>query len=91
MSFIYIPRESTALSRHAGEVVLALQQAAAERDLDLSIIRNGSRGAAWLEPLIEVESDAGRIAYGPVSTADVDSLLDADFLNAGEPDVYKDN
>lgn len=84
MSVIYIPRESTALSRHAGEVVLALQQAAAERDLDLSIIRNGSRGAAWLEPLIEVESDAGRIAYGPVSTADVDSLLDADFLNAGE-------
>ena len=37
----------------------------------------------WLEPLVEVETPAGRVAYGPVAPADVPGLFDAGFLNGG--------
>ena len=43
----------------------------------------GSRGLYWLEPLVEVQTDAGRVAYGPVRAADVPGLLDAGLLNGG--------
>ena len=46
-------------------------------------MRNGSRGATWLEPLVEVEVDEQRIAYGPVTKDDVDSLFESGFLNGG--------
>tara|TARA_R110000824_G_scaffold52692_4_gene146191 strand:- start:127430 stop:128983 length:1554 start_codon:yes stop_codon:yes gene_type:complete len=84
MPAVYLPRDTTALSLHAEELLIALQQEAAKREIDLSIIRNGSRGAAWLEPLLEVEKNGQRIAYGPVQITDIKSLFDADFLNAGE-------
>ncbi|TAL10164.1 MAG: formate dehydrogenase, partial [Porticoccaceae bacterium] len=48
------------------------------------LVRNGSRGLFWLEPLIEVETAAGRVAYGPVSVADVAELFDRDLLAGGE-------
>ena len=48
------------------------------------MIRNGSRGLSWLEPLIEVETDEGRVAYGPVTEEDVKSLFDAGFLEGGD-------
>jgi formate dehydrogenase iron-sulfur subunit len=47
------------------------------RGIDLRIVRNGSRGLYWLEPLIEVMTPGGRIGYGPVSAADVPGLFDA--------------
>jgi formate dehydrogenase iron-sulfur subunit len=55
-------------------------QQAKERGLDVKMVRVGSRGLLWLEPLVEVETDAGRIAYGPVATSDVTGLFAADFL-----------
>src|SRR5262249_31495419 len=51
--------------------------------VQLDLIRNGSRGAYWLEPLIEVQTVKERCAYGPVRAADVASLFAADFLNGG--------
>lgn len=84
MTKIYLPRETTALSLNVEEVLLAIKKEAIERKLTIEIIRNGSRGAAWLEPLLEIDIDAERIAYGPVSISDIKSLFDADFLNAGE-------
>ncbi|HSX76294.1 MAG TPA: NADH-quinone oxidoreductase subunit NuoF, partial [Shinella sp.] len=51
------------------------------RGLDVTIVRNGSRGMHWLEPLVEVETTEGRIAYGPVKPADVPGLLDAGLLD----------
>ena len=44
------------------------------------MVRNGSRGLYWLEPLVEVETPAGRTAYGPVSVADVPGLFDGGLL-----------
>ena len=40
-------------------------------------MRNGSRGMFWLEPLLEVDTDQGRIAFGPVSAKDIPSIIDA--------------
>ena len=49
----------------------AIAAEASRRGLDIRIMRNGSRGLYWLEPMVEVETIGGRIAYGPVAAADV--------------------
>ncbi|MHB0928863.1 MAG: formate dehydrogenase beta subunit [Candidatus Nanopelagicales bacterium] len=75
---IYIPADSSARSVGADQV--------AARIFELpyaEIVRNGSRGLAWLEPLLEVETEQGRIAYGPVRVSDIDSLISADFAHGG--------
>ena len=74
---IYVPRDSAALAVGADEVASTLQAECAQRGLDVNIVRNGSRGMFWLEPLVEVVTGQGRIAYGPVTPEDVPSLLDA--------------
>jgi formate dehydrogenase iron-sulfur subunit len=74
---VFVPRDSAALSVGAEEVHKALAAAASERGLELDIVRTGSRGMFWLEPLVEVETPLGRIGYGPVDVHDVEGLLDA--------------
>ena len=59
---VYIPRDSSALSMGADEVASAISAEALKRKIDIGIVRNGSRGAMWLEPLVEVATAAGRIA-----------------------------
>ncbi len=81
---IFIPRDSSALSVGAEQTAKAVEHAAAARKLDVAIVRNGSRGMLWLEPMIEVETPAGRIAYGPVSAADVEGLFDAGLVSGGK-------
>ncbi len=78
---VYVPRDSAALSVGADGVARAIAKQAASRGLDVSVVRNGSRGMFWLEPLVEVETPQGRIAYGPVSTEAVADLFDAGFLD----------
>ncbi|MBO0663265.1 formate dehydrogenase [Jiella sp. MQZ9-1] len=56
-------------------------QLKAERGLSFEIVRNGSRGLAWLEPMIEVETPTGRIAYGPIESGEAGGLLDAGILS----------
>jgi len=77
---IYVPQDSAALSVGADEVAAKLEN----RLENVNIIRNGSRGLFWLEPMIEVETDAGRIAYGPVSEDDVDSLIESGLANGDQ-------
>ena len=81
---VYIPREATALALGAEAVARAVAAEAAKRKQDVRIVRNGSRGAFWLEPLVEVASAEGRCAYGPVRASDVPGLFAADFLS-GRP------
>ena len=81
---IYIPIDSTALSLGAEEVYRAILLESEKRNLDIKIIRNGSRGLFFLEPLVEVETDKGRMAYGPVDISDVPSLFDSEFF-MGKP------
>jgi formate dehydrogenase iron-sulfur subunit len=82
MTKIYIPRDMAALAMGAKRVLAAVQKEIAARGLDVEIVRNGSRGMLWLEPLVEVETPAGRIGYGPVKPSDVASLFEAGFLRA---------
>jgi len=76
---IFVPRDSTALALGADEVASAIAAEAKSRGLAIQLVRNGSRGMFWLEPMVEVETAAGRIAYGPVNEDDVASLFDAGF------------
>lgn len=84
---IYVPRDTTALAKGAERVATLMQAEAASRGIDLEIVRNGSRGMFWLEPLIEVETEQGRIAYGPVVEEHISELFDADFLK-GSPNHF---
>ncbi len=77
---VYVPCDSAALAVGADEVAEALQRDAAARGDSIEIVRNGSRGLFWLEPLIEVVTPHGRVAYGPVDASDVAGLLDAGLL-----------
>lgn len=85
MSFpVYVPRDSSALALGADGVARAIVAEAARRGAGLRIVRNGSRGLFWLEPLVEVETPAGRVAYGPVAPEDVPGLFQSDFLQGGD-------
>ena len=81
---IFVPIDSSALAMGAETVAQAIAKEAHARGLDVKIIRNGSRGMVWLEPLVEVETSEGRIGYGRVSARDVASLFEAGFLQGGE-------
>ena len=78
---VYVPRETSAVSMGADEVAAALAAHAGGQAIE--IVRNGSWGMSWLEPLVEVEVDGTRIAYGPVAPEDVPDLYAADFLRGG--------
>jgi len=81
---IFVPRDSAALALGADAVAQAILAEAARRKLDITLVRNGSRGMLWLEPLVEVQTATGRVAYGSVSTADVSALFDANFHHGGK-------
>ncbi len=78
---VYVPRDSSALSLGANRTAKAIVAEAAKRGVEIALIRNGSRGIYWLEPLVEVATDKGRVAFAPVQPKDVASLFDADFLD----------
>jgi formate dehydrogenase iron-sulfur subunit len=80
---LFVPCDSGALSVGAGGVVGALTAGLRERNQEAEIVRTGSRGLYWLEPMVEVETPEGRIAYGPVSAEDMPGLLDAGLLEGG--------
>jgi formate dehydrogenase iron-sulfur subunit len=75
---VYVPRDAAALALGADAVATLLAQAG-----DVQVVRTGSRGLFWLEPMVEVETAEGRIAYGPVTVADISSLLGAGMLVGG--------
>jgi formate dehydrogenase iron-sulfur subunit len=72
---IYVPRDAAARGLGSDEVAAAIQSEAAKRGVTVELIRNGSRGMVWLEPLVEVATDAGRLAFGPMTVADVPALF----------------
>ena len=81
---IYVPRETAAVSVGADDVAIAIARCAKELGEEIELIRNGSWGASWLEPLVEVVVDDERIAYGNVAAADVSDLFDAGFLTGAK-------
>ena len=81
---VFVPRDTTARSMGADDVAELIETEAVRRGEHVAVVRNGSRGLYWLEPMIEVEADGVRHAYGPVQATDVPALFDAGFLAAGE-------
>jgi formate dehydrogenase iron-sulfur subunit len=81
---VYVPRDAAARSVGADAVAAAIVSEAERRRLAVRVVRNGSRGLLWLEPLVEVATQKGRVAYGPVAASDVPGLYDAGFLE-GRP------
>jgi len=79
---LYLPKDTTTLSLEGERVASSILQLAQQQNKSIELIRNGSRGMFHLEPLLEVATDKGRIAFGPVTPQDVESLFEADFSNA---------
>jgi formate dehydrogenase iron-sulfur subunit len=81
---VYVPLDSSAQAMGAEKVARQLTVEAAKRGEKVHVVRNGSRGMYWLEPMVEVETPEGRVAYGPVQTKDIPALFDAGFLSGGK-------
>lgn len=86
MRRVFVPSDTAAVAVGADEVAQALNRHA-------KVVRTGSRGLFWLEPMVEVETPQGRIAYGPIDASDVPSLLaeglldgTAERLRLGKPE-----
>ena len=71
----FVPRDAAARAVGADKVAAALCDEARRRGIEIQIVRTGSRGLFWLEPMVEVETPDGRIAFGPVRPGDVPGLL----------------
>jgi formate dehydrogenase iron-sulfur subunit len=80
---IFVPADSAALALGADEVAAAITAEAKRRGAAVAVVRNGSRGMHWLEPLVEVQTASGRVGYGPVTVADVAGLFEAGWLEGG--------
>ena len=78
---VFVPQDASALAAGADEVAATIVRIARERGTAVRVVRNGSRGMTWLEPLVEVETADGRLAYGPVREHDIGGLFDAGFLD----------
>src|SRR3954447_17714812 len=81
---VYVPRDSAARSVGADDVADALVSAAARHGRSIRVVRNGSRGMLWLEPLVEVATLDGRIGYGPIAATDVDGLVAAGLFDGAD-------
>lgn len=80
---VFVPADAAAVALEANKVADALAKADEAGAAKIEIVRTGSRGLHWLEPMIEVETADGRVAYGPVAPGDVPDLLEAGLLDAG--------
>ncbi len=76
---IFVPLDASARAVGADETARAIAAEAEKRKIDIELVRNGSRGLLWLEPLVEVEVAGRRYAYGPVQPQDVAGLFGAEF------------
>jgi formate dehydrogenase iron-sulfur subunit len=85
---LFLPRDTTALALGADRVAAALQREAAARGLSLDLLRTGSRGLFWLEPLLETVREGQRIAFGPVDVTAVPALLDALASDPADHPLY---
>jgi len=78
---VFVPCDSAAVAVGADAVAQAILDQAQKHGIVMTVVRNGSRGMFWLEPLVEVQTAAGRVAFGPVAAADVASLFEAGCMS----------
>ena len=76
---IFVPRDTSAIACGADAVAEKIRSEAGDRGVDVVVVRNGSRGLCWLEPLVEVDTGEGRCGFGPVAVEDVVALFECGF------------
>lgn len=76
---IYVPRDTTANARGANKIAALIETIAQRDGVDINLVRTSSRGLYWLEPLVEVDTQAGRAGFGPVTENDIVELFKAHF------------
>ena len=81
---IYVPRDSSAIALGADRVAERVLEVIANDNLDATLVRNGSRGMVWAEPLLEVETTEGRVGYANVDPTDVSAVVGAAMADGGE-------
>ena len=74
---IFVPRDAAAVACGAEEVAKTVADAAKTAKIEAHIVRNGSRGMLWLEPLLEIEEDGVRYAFGPMSVLGAHKIVAA--------------
>lgn len=91
---IFVPSDTTASALGADAVATAIVAEASRSGIPFELVRNGSRGAYWLETLVEVDDGQTRQSFGPVSKEDISGLFAAGFpgpcdhpLALGDPDA----
>ncbi|HEX4156981.1 MAG TPA: NADH-quinone oxidoreductase subunit NuoF [Rhizomicrobium sp.] len=78
---IFVPRDAGAIAVGADRAAAAIAEAAKRATIEIEVVRTGSRGLYWLEPLVEVQTPNGRVAYGPIKPEDVPGLFACGFLD----------
>jgi formate dehydrogenase iron-sulfur subunit len=76
---IFVSRDSSAKAVGADDVAESIAKEAKTKNISVQIIRNSSRGMAFAEPFVEVETAKGRVGYGPVDVQDVKGLFASGF------------
>jgi formate dehydrogenase iron-sulfur subunit len=84
MTRIFISQDAASLALGSSRLARAIADLAAQQGIAVEVVRTGSRGLFWLEPLVEVDTAEGRIAYGPIQPPDIAGLFDANFLSGGD-------
>ena len=57
---VYIPGDSGAVALGADDVAQAIAGESEKRGADSAVVRNGSRGLYWLEPMVEVATEKSK-------------------------------
>ena len=79
---IFVSLDTTAISKGSNKIAAQISHLLSEEtEICATLVRNGSRGMFWLEPLVEIETPLGRVAYGPVTEKDVVDIITAESLN----------
>ena len=86
---IFVPMDTAAMSMGSNDVAEKIKSIAENQNKNIEIVRNGSWGMSWLEPLIEVCVDDERIAYGPVTVDDVEDLFKSGFLRGEKHQLFQ--
>ena len=69
MTTAFVPLDTAAVAAGADAVADAVA------DTGAAIVRNGSRGMCWAEPMVEIEHGGTRLAFGNVAASDVPSIF----------------
>ncbi len=71
MTTVFVPADASAVAMGADDVAAAFATLS-----DATVVRTGSRGLLWAEPLVEVETPEGRIGFANVTPGEAGAVLD---------------